>query len=276
MKKKIYLTLIVCCVLAFSACSTKISDANPTAGVIGHPKDSDPLKIGSKPTPPAKQKIPALVVGPLVVAEDKNKRFNTRVRVRITEEMVGRNSRNAVAPIRHQPPLVGSTGVNTAPIPPQNGDWMVLMSPGGAALTVWALAQGNWIWGYTLIDSIGFGGARIWRLRFFDNNEVMIENAETQTCLNGYKNGLIHMACNTKNRYQRFNLIPMSNEAFQLRNVGLDKCVQAPIGNIFGDFHKVTSIFLTKCATGSNLDQQWYIAPPTFLVRPLYKRESVR
>lgn len=275
MKNRIYTAFVIGCVLAFSACGTKTGDVNPTAGLMGHSKDSDPLKIGSKPTPPAKQSTPALVVGPIVVPEDKNKRFNTRVRTQITEEMVGKNSRNAVPHIKH-PPLVGSSGVNTPPIPPQNGDWIVLMSPGGAALTVWALAQGNWIWGYTLIDSIGFGGARVWRLRFFDNDEVMIENAETQTCLNGYKNGLIHMACNTKNRYQRFKLIPMSNESFQLKNVGFDLCVQAPIGDIFGDFHKVTGIFLSKCATGSNLDQQWYIAPPTFLVRPLYKRESAR
>ena len=272
MKNRISIAFVIGCVLAFGGCGGKIGDVNPTAGLIGHSTDSDPLKIGSKPTPPAKQSTPALVVGPIVMPEDKNKRFNTRVRTQITEEMVGKGSHNAVLPIKH-PPLVGSSGVNAPPIPPQNGDWIVLMSPGGAALTVWALAQGNWIWGYTLIDSIGFGGARVWRLRFFDNDEVMIENGETRTCLNAYKNGLIHMACNTKNRYQRFKLIPMSNESFQLKNVGFDQCVQAPIGDIFGDFHRVTSIFLTKCATGSNLDQQWYVAPPTFLVRPLYRRD---
>lgn len=272
MKNRISIAFVIGYMLAFGGCGGKIGDVNPTAGLIGYSKDSDPLKIGSKPKPPAKQSTPTLVVGPIVVPEDQNKRFNTRVRTQITEEMVGKSSRNAVLPVKH-PPLVGSSGVNAPPIPPQNGDWIVLMSPGGAALTVWALAQGNWIWGYTLIDSIGFGGARVWRLRFFDNDEVMIENNETRTCLNGYKNGLIHMACNTKNRYQRFKLIPMSNESFQLKNVGLNQCVQAPIGNIFGDFHRVTSIFLTKCATGSNLDQQWYIAPPTFLVRPLYRRD---
>lgn len=249
--------LFVSCMVFFAACGSK-ADINPTAGLVGKPSDSDPLKIGSKPTPPAKQEIPALVVGPRILPEDKNRQFDTRAIPRLTEEMM-------------KPSIQSRVG--NAPIPPINGDWMVLMSPGGAALTVWALAQGNWIWGYTLIDSIGFGGARVWRLRFFDNDEVMIENGKTGTCLNGYKNGLIHMACSTTNRYQRFKLIPMSNEAFQLKNVGFNKCVQAPIGNVFGDFHKVTSIFLTNCATGSNLDQQWYIVPPTFLVRPLYNRK---
>lgn len=249
------------CVAFFSACGSK--DVNPLAGMIGKPNDADPLKIGSKPTIPAKQPFPKLLVGKIYFPNEENKNFTTRARPKLDRETLELD----IAKLKTQDKLLLAQAPNV-PI----SDWVSLLSPGGAALTVWALAQGNWLWGYTLIDSAGFGGARVWRFHFFPNDEVLIENGKTGTCVNAYKNGVIHSACNEKNKYQRFKLIPMTNEAFMLKNVGMNKCLQTPIGNVFGDFHKVSSIFLSSCAAGANLDQQWYVVAPPFLVRPLYKK----
>lgn len=229
---------------------------NPILGIKGDPNDGDPLGIGDNPTLPQNAIDGKPIIGKIFLPEEKNKQFNLKYLVK-PQEMVVSKPPNA-----------------NAPVPPQiKGDYISIMHPSGSILTIWALAQGNWIWGYSLIDSSGFGGARIWRLIFFENDEVMIQNGKTLTCLNGYKNGLIHMRCSKNDAYQRFKLIPMSNGAFMLKNIGFNKCVRADIGNIFGDFHKVNGIFLAACATEENLDQQWYIIPPPFLIRPLYDRE---
>lgn len=265
MRVKIYFNIIcVICAILFSACSNK--ELNPVADVLGKAGDSDPLKIGNKPTPPANQAFPKLLVGKIFVPDEEGKKFNTKVPNSLHRELLESHLQDSKSLVSNSMQALG----NSPDV--AKSDWFSLLSPGGAALTVWALAQGNWLWGYTLIDSIGFGGARVWRFQFFENNEVLLENGKTGTCANAYKNGLIHMKCNPQNRFQRFKLIAMSNEAFMLKNVGMNKCVQAPIGNIFGDFHKVTSIFLTNCAAAANLDQQWYVVAPPFLVRPLYKR----
>jgi len=222
-------------------------------------KDLNPkLDIGSYPKPPAKQKYPKLVVGKIHLEEDKNKKFNTKGYTNLTREMLELKSNE-------------TENITTAQA---LSDWFSLMSPGGAVLTIWALAEGNWLWGYTLIDSIGFSGARIWRFHFFENNEVMLENGGTGTCASAYKNGLVHLTCNEDNPSQRFELVTMDNGAFMLKNPASNKCVQAPIGDIFGDFHKVSDIYLTTCASSRTLDQQWYVVAPPFLLRPLYDKND--
>lgn len=127
-------------------------------------------------------------------------------------------------------------------------DFLTILGPSGAALTVWALAQGNWIWGYTLIDSKGFGDARVWQLLLYPNDFAMIKNTKTNTCLNAYGNGIVHYPCDASNHAQMWKLIPMSNTAVQIKNLGNGKCIQAPITNLYGDFHKVFKIFTVECA----------------------------
>lgn len=36
-------------------------------------------------------------------------------------------------------------------------DFVTIMNPNGASLTIWALNPGNWIWGYSLFASRPFG-----------------------------------------------------------------------------------------------------------------------
>ncbi|TKX29646.1 toxin [Campylobacter sp. MIT 12-5580] len=239
------------------ACSAK--EINPLS-TFGDKNDSDPLKIGKSPTLPAKQDTPSLLVGQIFMPEEKNKNF---------DKLLRNNELQNTMKIDKKPLL---QALGSSPSMADSSDWFSLMAANGAVLTVWALAQGNWLWGYTLIDSVSFGDARVWKFRLFANNEVLIQNAKTNTCVNTYGNGVIHSACDESNVYQRFKLIPMSNEAFMLQNTGTKRCLQVPIGDIFYDFHRVSGIYLSTCNAGDNLDQQFYIIPPPFLIRPLYDR----
>lgn len=239
--------------------TTKQVPKNPLSN-IGKSNDDDPLKIGSTPTPPANQAYPKLIVGKIFVDSEKNKDFK-RASTPLSDEVFMQKSGLAIPPLGAAPSKAED-----------DSDWISLMNPNGAVLTVWALAQGNWIWGYTLVDSIDFGDLRVWRFILFENDEVLIQNGGLKTCMNAYKNGIIHMACDKKNLYQRFKLIPMDNGSVQIKNIATNLCIQSPIGDVFGDFHKVSSIFLASCAVSSTLDRQWYITPPPFLVRPLYRK----
>lgn len=243
--------------VVFSACGLR---ENPLGNAFGNPKDSDPLKIGTKPKLPSNKA--ELLVGKIHFADDRDKTFDLNPKTRF--DSLAQSASNMQGASKR--PLLGS--------PPSSptGDYFSLSSPAGAILTVWALARGNWLWGYTLADSVGFGDARVWRFRFFKDNQVMLENAKTFTCANAYGTGVIHTSCDETNMSQRFELIPMTNEAFLLKNVGTGRCLHAPINDVFSDFHKVSGIYLVTCTGGNNLDQQWYIIPPPFLVKPLYNR----
>lgn len=221
---------------AFCACSVK--EVNPLGTSFGAIDDGDPLKLGDNPTPPAKQKIPSLVDGSNLVPRTTN------------------------SPLPR--PILGSSNS------PLSSDFMTILGPSGAALTVWALAQGNWIWGYTLLDSKSFGDARVWQLLLQPNDIVMIKNAKTLTCLNAYRNGIVHYACDNTNQAQLWKLKPMDNGAVQIENLATKKCIQAPITNPLGDF-KVFSIFIKDCEEKDNLDQQWYLTTPPFNAQPLYR-----
>ncbi|EHQ5397288.1 cytolethal distending toxin subunit Cc-CdtA, partial [Campylobacter coli] len=62
--QKIKLSLMFLIVaIIFSACSSKEQQINPLGRSYGEFNDNDPLKLGSKPTPPVKQKTPSLVEG---------------------------------------------------------------------------------------------------------------------------------------------------------------------------------------------------------------------
>lgn len=55
--QKIKLSLMFLIVtIIFSACSSKEQQINPLGRSYGKFNDNDPLKLGSKPTPPVKQK----------------------------------------------------------------------------------------------------------------------------------------------------------------------------------------------------------------------------
>lgn len=155
--------------------------------------------------------------------------------------------------------------LNLQGIPPdffdRTSDFLVLMAPNGVVITIWATAPGNWLWGYSIKNSNDLGGYRIWRFILLPNDEVMIANFATRTtCMNTYKNGIIHSPCDMSNVYQRFTLRPMTNGAVQIYNKATDSCIQTPQGDVINgtDFGAIN---LTKRCSDS-IDEQWYILPP--------------
>ncbi|MCR6576833.1 RICIN domain-containing protein [Campylobacter insulaenigrae] len=264
MQKSILFLLIA---LIFSACFSKNSDFNPLGRSFGAIDDIDPLKLGANPTIPEKQETPSLIDGsnlvpltplnpPLLRESNDNKDFTDKPR-----------------------PMLQSSGeFNEVSVFANRGfvsDYMSIMSSAGPVLTVWALAPGNWIWGYTLINSKSFGDARVWQMIEFPLDFVMIKNAKTHTCLNAYRNGVVHYPCDQSNQAQFWKMIPMSNQSFQFQNLQTKTCLKTTIGNPMGDFFKVFPILLGECVKpgDKNLDQQWFAAPPPFSARPVYREK---
>ncbi len=162
-------------------------------------------------------------------------------------------------------PLLANS--NEPPLAKNASNALSIMSSSGGLLTLWALNPGNWVWGYTPIDSHGFGKAPFWRIISFANGQVMIKNEEKSTCLQAYKNGVIHQICDEKNSSQFWNLNFFDNQAIQIQNVGTKTCLQTPTIRTTTYY----SIYLTNCASNKpNLDQQWYITPILDLASPIF------
>ncbi|MCV3553351.1 RICIN domain-containing protein [Campylobacter sp. CNRCH_2013_0898h] len=263
MQKLRFMMILSVFITFFIGCSSK--EINPLGRSFGEFSDGDPLKIGKNPTPPAKQKTPTLVEGkkiPAIPLEPPLMKVNTF------------KGDNAVkGPL---PRLTSSNGFTSNALYENIGfvsDFVTIMNPNGAALTVWALNPGNWIWGYNLFDSKSFGDARVWQLIEFPNNTVMIKNAKTLTCLNAYGNGIVHYPCDQTNFAQFWRLYPMSNGAYQIQNFATQQCIQTTVGNVMEEFYfGYYSIYLTPCLKSKekNLDRQWSISAPAFQTRSPY------
>ncbi|WP_299549155.1 RICIN domain-containing protein [uncultured Helicobacter sp.] len=216
----------------------------PFLFIMGCASKSDELGIGKFPTPPAdSKKQVTLVEGPNL--SQKLVRPNT-------------NTKGHHTPTKHTELLLLATNVGASK--DNVSDLLSIMSPEGGVLTLWALNVGNWVWGYSLIDSKDFGGARIWRIFTKADGTSAIQNAKEGTCLSAYRNGAIHTYCNMEDPTQlwRFNLF--DNQAVQIQNVATKQCLQTPSNQATRFF----SIFLTDCVQGGkpNSDQQWFITAP--------------
>ncbi|TKX32548.1 RICIN domain-containing protein [Campylobacter aviculae] len=252
---RFYLSFLIFTII-FSACSTK--ELNPLGRSYGEMYDSDPLKIGTEPTKPKDQtdpslakgeKFPAIPLVPPVIrfdSLDANSTKAPRPRLKANGEF------NDVS-------AAGNTGYTS--------DFITVMNPNGAALTIWGSNPGNWIWGYNLNASKGFPDYRAWQLVEFSSNIVMFRNAATETCLNAYGNGIVHYPCDQSNHAQLWKLIPMSNGAYQIKNIATQKCIQTPVRDVMHEFNFSSyKIFLTECAKPGEktLDKQWYITTPGY------------
>ena len=92
------------------------------------------------------------------------------------------------------------------------------------------------------------------------NDEVMIINFATRTtCMNVYKNGVIHAPCDVNNAYQKFTLRPITNGAVQIYNKASNSCIQIPLDDVFNGDEGGDINLTTKC--DNSLDQQWYLLP---------------
>ena len=222
-------------VLLFAACSSKSK--------VHQPKHSSntqkDLGIGLSPTPPPNEQVP------------------------------GEKSRLMLVDMEGRKTPVSIPDANAQKIDKNVSNPVSIMSSSGGLLTLWARKPGNWVWGYTPIDSFEFGEARYWRIISFSNGQVMIKNEAKGTCLQAYKNGAIHEICDNKNQDQLWNFNFFDNQAIQIQSVSAKTCLQTPTIRTTTHY----SIYLTKCATSSNFDQQWYITPvskepdPIFFIR---------
>lgn len=144
------------------------------------------------------------------------------------------------------------------------------MAQNGRVLTVWALAEGNWLWAYGPAASSSFAGIRNWHivpLNKEGQNIFRLVNGVTGTCIEAYKNGLIHATCKDGNNAQNFLLIPATNGGVFIKSSGKNKCVKYDIIT-----HTIySSVYLTKCpsAKEKSYDQIWYIAPALTNTTPL-------
>ncbi|AJC94657.1 cytolethal distending toxin, subunit CdtA [Campylobacter volucris LMG 24379] len=260
MNKKIF--MIFCFVMLVLGCSSK-EDLNPLGRSLGDMYDDDPLKLGNAPGKPAKEIRPTTSTS------------NSKVKIPPHPPILKSNPSNTNE--NPQPRLTSEGKFNEVGVFESSGvtsDFVTIMNPAGTILVMSNLNPGNWIWGYTLLNSKNFGNARAWQLIEFPKNMVMIKNARTGTCLNAYKGGVVHYTCDPSNQAQFWTLIPFDNKAVKIQNLATKLCLQSFIKDPLRDFDKVSQIFLTKCVKKgeSNLDQQWYITAPPFTAKPLYRK----
>lgn len=276
--KRIKLILALSLVaFAFVSCSKKQPDTNkieaikinPLGRSFGAWNDNDPLRLGAKPTPPVELERGNVFKEPFLV-DGKNIVPATPLNPPIIKP-----NPNAKGAVNGPQPLLGSDGkLNQMQVFENRGimsEYVGIMGAGGELLTVWALASGNWIWGYTHINSKSLGNARIWRVIEYPKNFVMFKNVRTGNCLTAYRSGTVHYPCDPSNQSQFWELKPMSNQAMQIKNLANGKCLQSKIDNPLGDFYKVFEILTDTCVKSgvSNLDQQWYLVAPTFAAKAI-------
>lgn len=144
-------------------------------------------------------------------------------------------------------------------------DFVSIIAQNDALITVWALASGNWVWGYSPLNSQSFGDAKVWQLIIYPKNYVMIRNKLTNNCLNAYQNGVVHYPCQITNQAQFWQLNSFTNGAIQIKNFGTGKCLATP----YNKGESYYPINLVPCTTNFNIDQQWQIIPPAISTTPI-------
>ncbi|MBZ7988096.1 RICIN domain-containing protein [Campylobacter canadensis] len=232
--KKSTLLISVFCILTFVSCASKNTINKENFLLDTQIVDNqDILKIGLNPSPPTK--------------EQKD-----------LKPFAGPNLSKFLA----KPTLNAANSSKKEDI----SDMVAIMSSNAGVLTIWATNPGNWIWGYPARDSRPFKGARIWQIITLSDGSVMFKNYQHKTCISAYNNGIIHLPCNEQSPSQKWTLIRFSNQAWQIKNVAKQSCLQTPTFR-----HTIFySIFLTKCASSKNLDQQWYITAPLISTKPIF------
>ncbi|EAO8184152.1 cytolethal distending toxin subunit A [Salmonella enterica] len=168
-----------------------------------------------------------------------------------------------------------SAGVRITPEINSNGgvsytSLRTIMAQNGRVLTVWALAEGNWLWAYGPSASSSFGEVRNWHIVPINKNGTNIfkfVNGVTGTCIEAYKNGLIHSTCNSDSNAQDFIIIPATNGGVFIKSLSQNKCARYDLIT-----HTIYStVYLTECIYSKNktYDQIWYIAPALTNTTPL-------
>ncbi|WDB52785.1 toxin [Escherichia albertii] len=154
-----------------------------------------------------------------------------------------------------------------------------IMSTGGALLTVWARPVRNWLWGYTPFDSVSFGENRNWRIiDGKDVGTVKFLNVAQGTCMEAFKNGVIHNTCDDNSLAQEFQLLPSTNGNVLIRSSALQTCIRADYLNRTILSQSAFTITLEKCPGAKEETQEmlWAISPPVRAARPNLIKPELR
>ncbi|EFI5569439.1 cytolethal distending toxin subunit A/C [Escherichia coli] len=154
-----------------------------------------------------------------------------------------------------------------------------IMSTGGALLTVWARPVRNWLWGYAPFDSVSFGENRNWRITDGkDTGTVKFVNVAQGTCMEAFKNGVIHNTCDDNSLAQEFQLLPSTNGNVIIRSSSLQTCIRTDYlsRTILSPF--AFTITLEKCPGEKEETQEmlWAISPPVRAAKPNLIKPELR
>ena len=174
---------------------------------------------------------------------------------------LGNNSNNSNSSPLLNLSLSPSLGSKSAPL-------TIINPKGGSAITVWALAPGNWLWGYTLDNSKDFGAARTWQVINLGDDIVLISNFLTNTCIHDEGSGITHRNCDINNKSQQWQLSAMDNGAIQIKSSASSKCITTDLGSLTqtGSYY---SLAMRECNFKPNFNQQWVFIPEAAPTSPL-------
>ncbi|WP_336526418.1 RICIN domain-containing protein [Campylobacter sp. P0109] len=179
------------------------------------------------------------------------------------------NSSSQPPQITQPPLLTAPDALGSSPFSGAKSTPLTIINPmGGSAITVWALAPGNWLWGYTLDNSKEFGRARSWQVLNLGNDIALIINFLTNTCIHDEGGGITHRDCDINNKFQQWQLSAMDNGAIQIKSSASSKCITTDLGSLTqtGSYY---SLAMRECNFKPNFNQQWVFIPEAAPTSPL-------
>ncbi|WP_096028145.1 RICIN domain-containing protein [Campylobacter lanienae] len=179
------------------------------------------------------------------------------------------NSANQPLQITQPPLLTAPAALGSSTSLGSKSTPLTIINPkGGSAITVWALAPGNWLWGYTLDNSKEFGRARSWQVLNLGNDIALIINFLTNTCIHDEGGGITHRNCDINNKSQQWQLSAMDNGAIQIKSSASNKCITTDLGSLTqtGSYY---SLAMRECNFKPNFNQQWVFIPEAAPTSPL-------
>lgn len=179
------------------------------------------------------------------------------------------NSSSQPPQITQPPLLTAPAALGSSPSLGSKSTPLTIINPmGGSAITVWALAPGNWLWGYTLDNSKEFGRARSWQVLNLGNDIALIINFLTNTCIHDEGGGITHRNCDINNKSQQWQLSAMDNGAIQIKSSASSKCITTDLGSLTqtGSYY---SLAMRECNFKPNFNQQWVFIPEAAPTSPL-------
>ncbi|OOR99496.1 hypothetical protein B0186_07715 [Canicola haemoglobinophilus] len=256
------LSILCAFMFAVTGCST-VNQCLQRADLshLNQDKQAD-LNIGDEPTPPSDVAFPIAQDGlPAVDFIEENEKSSQNFDANVSTSLLTTNFSTKPLLLNAQPQIP------PRPEPSDASNYVSLMGQNGRVITVWALARGNWLWAYASFESQDFGNIRNWKLEpSFSREHFRFINQQLGSCMQAYKNGLIHADCDPRNLAQDFELLPSNTGSVFIKSVSSNRCVTYnPVSNT-----GYSTLTLSPCTDQISAlkDQNFYIAPPILKATP--------